>query len=462
MPDECVDLIYLDPPFQSNHDYVAAFGDKGGVDAQLRDIWRWNIESEYAYQRMPRGPLLDAVDAIRLVSGKDSHMAAYAVFMARRLRELHRVLKRTGSIYLHCDPKANWLLRILLDKTFGEASFRNEILWCYTTPSNTLRWFPRKHDTIFFYAKGAKWTFNADDVRVPYKRGSKLDGKGWGVRSSEYSEAEVAKGKVVPNWWTDLTPVQRLVKERVGYPTQKPLALLERIINASSNEGDLVLDPFCGCGTAADAAAKLGRGYLGIDISTIAVRVMEQRLASRGGSATPSVYGLDWSEWDWEEFERMALRSRADAEDGVPGWAWAEDKVAGLLNAVPNSKKTGDGGVDARYYGAAGEVIPIQVKMHQKPVGRPDMQKLLGAQSWMQSQGIRAPMSLMVSLYPPTRNLRTFAASLGRVELQGEDYPVMQALSVEEMLTSGERPSLPPVDPRSLVGNTQTRMAMAI
>ena len=169
---------------------------------------------------------------------------------------------------------------------------------------------------------------------------------------------------------------------------------------------------------------------------------------------------MDWSEYDWEVFEKRALQSRDDAEDGTPGWAWAEDKVAGLLNAVPNSKKTGDGGVDARYYGAAEEVIPIQVKMHQKPIGRPDLDKLLGAQTAMKNRGVNAPMSIMVSLYPPPYNLRTFAAEQGRVELHGVDYPVMQTLSVEDMLTKGDRPKLPPVDPRSLVGNTQTRMVM--
>ena len=137
---------------------------------------------------------------------------------------------------------------------------------------------------------------------------------------------------------------------------------MERIITASTNEGDVVLDPFCGCGTAADAAAKLGRGYLGIDISAIAVRVMEQRLASRGGAALPIVHKMEWDDYEWEAFERRALMGRADAEDGTPGHEWAEDKVAGLLNAVPNSKKVGDGGVDARYFTAEGEVIPIQVR----------------------------------------------------------------------------------------------------
>ena len=204
---------------------------------------------------------------------------------------------------------------------------------------------------------------------------------------------------------------------------------------------------------------------MGIDISAIAVRVMEQRLTSRGGDVKPAAYGIGWSDYEWEQFERRALQGRDDTEDGIPGWAWAEDKVAGLLNAIPNSKKTGDGGVDARYYGADNEIIPIQVKMHQNRIGRPDLDRLLGAQTAMQNRGIHAPMSIMVSLYPPPNNLRTFAAEQGRVMLDAgpggkTDYPVMQVLSVQEMLTKGERPKLPPPDPRSLIGDSQTRMVV--
>ena len=231
-------------------------------------------------------------------------------------------------------------------------------------------------------------------------------------------------------------------------------------MQASASEGELVLDPFCGCGTAADAAAKLGRGYLGIDVSAIAVRVMEQRLASRGGAATPVVYKMSWDEYDWEDFKRRALTHEADAEDGLPGWAWAKDKVAGLLNAVPNGKKVGDGGCDARYFTGAGEVIPIQVKMHQGQVGRPDMQKLLGVQHEWQNRNVKAPMSLMVTLYPPSEPLRVYAAQQGLVTLRGNDYPKVQVLSVQEMLVKHVRPKLPPVDPRYFVGDTQTRLAI--
>ncbi len=461
LPSESVDLMYLDPPFQSDSNYVAIFGDKGQVDQQLKDIWLWTTETERTFRRIPHGPLLDTLRGIRMQAGPQSPMAAYSVFMGRRLMEMHRTLKPTGSVYLHCDYHANYYLRLLLDAVFGAENFRNEIIW-------RIGWIPgfktqkrgwiRNHDTLLYYVRtpSAISRFNKEYLSYPkgyVRRDGKLPtGKGIPIEDTWNSSS----GDVL-----DSIMIKSFSNEKVGYPTQKPLVLLERIIKASSNEGDLVMDPFCGCGTAVDAAAKLGRAYLGIDISAIAVWVMEQRLASRGEAVKPIVYGLDWDEYDWEQFEQRALQSRDDAEDGLPGWAWAEDKVAGLLNAVPNSKKTGDGGFDARYFGKAEEVIPIQVKMHRRPVGRPDLDKLLGTQTAMRNRGINAPMSLMVSLYEPPRNLRTFAAEQGRVELHGDDYPVMQALNVEEMLTNGERPKLPPVDPRALVGNTQTRMVIA-
>ena len=480
LPDECIDLIYLDPPFNSNQFYVAAFGDKGIVNQQLRDIWRWTVESQNAFDGLPHGQLRDSLRGVRMQAGEKSPMAAYAVFMGRRLAEMRRVLKPAGSIYLHCDPHANAYLRVLMDGVFGEKQFRNEIAWCYAGPSNTTRWFPRKHDTILFYAKSNAAKFNRNAVRIPYRRitGTGHNSLARGGRNKEEVErleAEYAeRGKMPEDYWTDIGAGGHIPKgERTGYPTQKPLALLERIIEASSNPGDLVLDPFCGCGTAADAAASLGRKYLGIDISGIAVRLMQQRLESRGDAVTPPiVYGLTWDEFEWETFESRALAQRDDVEDGIPGWAWAEDRVAALLNAVPNERKTGDGGVDARYFGAVdlerkeGVVVPIQVKMHRaSSVGRPDMDRLLGVQATMNNRGLHAPISIMVSLYPPPRALRVFAAEQGRVTITTQeegavDYPRMQVLSVEEMLRHGERPKLPPVDPRSLVGDTQDRMLL--
>ena len=481
LPDECVGLIYLDPPLNSNQFYVAAFGDKGMVANQLRDIWRWTAASQNTFDALPHGQLRDTLRGIRLQAGEQSPMAAYSVFMGVRLAEMQRVLKPTGSIYLHCDWHANAYLRLLMDAVFGEKQFRNQVIWCYDTAGRTRRYWNRKHDVIMFYTKQQQWVFHP--LRVPRRnltegweswyslqdvdgRRYQIDGKGYKYYADE--------GRFANDWWDDIPALHaHRDKERLGYPTQKPLALLERIIKASSNPDDLVLDPFCGCGTAADAAASLGRKYLGIDISGVAVRVMQQRLESRGDTVvTPVVYGLTWDEFEWEAFERRALAQRDEVEDGIPGWAWAEDRVAALLNAVPNERKRGDGGVDARYFGAMdtekheGIIVPIQVKMHRThSVGRPDMDRLLGTQTAMQNRGLHAPMSIMVSLYPPPESLRVFAAQQGRVTLTTDkegtvSYPRMQVLSVEEMLRHGERPKLPPVDPRSLVGDTQDKMLM--
>ena len=529
LPDECVDLIYLDPPFNSNQFYVAAFGDRGRVAAQLRDIWTWTVESENTFSRLPHGQLRDTLRGIRLQAGEQSPMAAYCVFMGRRLAEMRRVLKPKGSIYLHCDWHAAHYLKIIMDSLFGEFKRQASITWKRTTAHSDSQSWGATADVILFY--GGR--INKDAVRMPldpeyvrkfyrfrdarglYQKGD-LTAKGlsgggyfydyyghpgpWRFPQDRILDMERqgrialpekengvprlkrylndSKGQVPGSVWTDIPPAAPLTpyavgpKERVGYPTQKPLALLERIINASSNPGNLVLDPFCGCGTAADAAASLGRKYLGIDISGIAVRVMQQRLASRGDAVAPVVHGVGWDDFEWEQFERRALAQRDDVEDGIPGWAWAEDKVAALLNAVPNERKVGDGGVDARYFGAMdlekreGIIVPIQVKMHRThSVGRPDMDRLLGTQTAMQNRGLHAPMSIMVSLYPPPESLRVFAAQQGRVTITTQEegaaeYPRMQVLSVEEMLRHGERPKLPPVDPRSLVGDTQDKMLM--
>ena len=356
LPDNSIDLIYLDPPFQSNTHYVAIFGDKGQVDEQLKEIWKWTTETERTFRRLPHGQLLDTLKGIQLQAGRTSPMAAYCVFMGRRLLEMRRTLKPTGSVYLHCDHHANHYLRFLMDAVFGAENFRNGIIWAYRGGGVPRLDFARRHDIILRYSKTPSRIFNVDAVRLPYSQDSidRMRYKARAFRGSRvYDKYEPnPKGKHPEDWWP-IQPVMPSSKERIGYPTQKPLTLLNRIIQAISNLGDLVLDPFCGCGTAMDAAAKLGRKYLGIDISAIAARVMEQRLTSRDEAVKPVVYGLEWSDWEWEEFERMALRTRDEAEDGVPGWAWAEDRVAGLLNAVPNSKKSGDGGVDARYYGAS-------------------------------------------------------------------------------------------------------------
>lgn len=443
LPGSCIDLCYLDPPFNSKTFYVAAFGDRGRVSKQLRDVWKWTSGTEMAYQRLKSRPgkLLNAIEAIRKLEGpttaEQNSDAAYAVFMGQRLYELHRVLKPNGSLYLHCDPTANWLLRILLDAVFGSGGFQNEIVWAYA-PSGRgpSRAFHRKHDTIFYHSKGNSPTFNRQYTEMTEKTRATYSNTDEEGRLYKFSPAGISyldeqKGRPVPSWWDDMiTDVPSFgtatnAPERMGYPTQKPSRLLRRIIEASSNPGDLVLDPFCGCGTTVDVAAQIDRKYLGIDVSSIAVRVMKQRLESRGLSVAPEVHRLQWEEWEWDEFERRALMSRSETEDGVPGWEWGEDKVAGMLNAVPNEQKTGDGGIDARYYVESereqNPVIPVQVKMWSKdrPVGRPEMDRLLGVQASLQNQGVDAPMAVMVTLYPVSESIRRFAIRQGRVELGG-------------------------------------------
>ena len=508
LPDECVDLIYLDPPFNSNAFYVAAF-DKGLVNQQLRDVWRWNEATERNFQRLTgNSRLRECVQAIQLLTGRRSSMAAYILYMGERLLEMRRILRPAGSIYLHCDPHANSYLRALMDVVFGADNLRNEIVWHYRSGALTSAEsvYPRKHDTLFFYTKGRKWTFNtpreaeiSDQMRARWGKYLEKDGRTVLYGSIKHEKAEAAKSRkrimqrtgrepvdtdlafvvnpsLIRSVWTDIPEVRNNPRyaESTGYPTQKPRALLERILQASSNPGDLVLDPFCGCGTSADAAASLGRGYLGIDISGIAVRVMEQRLTSRGHTVAPDVYGLGWDDITWAAFQERAFRAPEESEDGQPGWAWAEDRVAAMLKAVPNERKTGDEGVDARYYGVQdleaderGIVIPIQVKTWRsdRRVGRPEGQSLYAAQMDMQREGKHAPMSMLVSAYPPAQSLRTYAASQGEVAIRTREeglraYPAMQAISVQEMLEKDARPLLPPPDPGYLVGDTQTQMQM--
>jgi len=284
MNSACVDLIYLDPPFNSNRNYEAPIGSKA-AGAAFKDAWTLADVDVYEHGELAdRNPAAHAViHAARLAHGKG--MMAYLIMMAVRLIEMHRVLKPTGSIYLHCDPTANSYLRLLMDAVFGARQHRNEIVWCYTGPGNFRRDFARKHDTILRYVASDAWTFNADAVRVPYNRlNTQISGGGIGGQlRGGVRDAILARGKVPETWWPDFSPVGRIKRERIGYPTQKPLALLERIIRASSNPGDLVLDPFCGCATALVAADRLQRQWVGIDLSPLAIKLVDERIAGDRG-----------------------------------------------------------------------------------------------------------------------------------------------------------------------------------
>ena len=284
MNSECVDLIYLDPPFNSNRTYSAPIGSEA-AGAAFKDTWTLE-DVDLAWH----GEIAEQNPAVYSVIGAagEAHgnsMKSYLIMMAVRLLEMRRILKPTGSIYLHCDPTASHYLKLLMDAVFGK-NLRNEVVWCYTGPGSPgMRQFNRKHDTIFWYSKSKdEWCFNADEVRIHHHHKTRDNFKE-GLRGSGFvaGKYELAEGKVPESWWAQekgngLAIAPRQTKQYVGYPTQKPLALLDRIIKASSNEGDVVLDPFAGCATACVAAERLDRQWVGIDISKKAADLVQVRI----------------------------------------------------------------------------------------------------------------------------------------------------------------------------------------
>jgi len=304
MNSDCVDLIYLDPPFNSKRIYNAPLGSIA-AGAEFDDTWSMDgVKSEWAELQEHADPALHHT-VVGAGLSADEAMQAYLSFMALRLQEMHRVLKPNASLYLHCDPTASHYLKQLLDCIFGRANFQNEIIWAYTGPGNVVRRFKRKHDVIFFYTKSSQsWTFNADAIRVPYNPETMARrSRGEGATSVISASAETIErrgaseankrfgaGKVPEDWWSDV-PVLTNQRESTGWPTQKPLALLTRIISASSNPGDMVLDPFAGCATTCVAAELLGRQWAGIDIDSKALEVTVERLQRETDERNRNVKG---------------------------------------------------------------------------------------------------------------------------------------------------------------------------
>ena len=334
MNSECVDLIYLDPPFNSNRNYAAPVGSKA-AGAAFKDTWTLS-DLDVAWMGLiadEQPAIANLLHAASLSHGKG--MQSYLTMMAVRLLEMRRVLKDTGSIYIHCDPTASHYLKLLMDAVFGQGNFRNEITWRRTTAHSDSTRYGANTDDIFFYTKGAQWTWNSQyqeydekytarfrlrdpdgrawadyDLtakglsgggytyeysgvtslwRVPLETMQRLDAEGrlhftsrGGIRLKRYLDE--MQGRPIQALWDDIDPINSQAKERIGYPTQKPLALLERIIKASSNESDVVLDPFCGCATACVAADRLSRQWIGIDISPKAVELVNMRLQQTMGS----------------------------------------------------------------------------------------------------------------------------------------------------------------------------------
>ncbi len=305
-----VDLIYLDPPFNSKRFYSAPIGSKA-AGSSFKDMWSWeDVNEAYLEILATKYPALTTfIASTGAIHSKA--MKAYLTYIAQRIIEMYRILKDTGSLYLHCDPTASHYLKVVLDEIFGRDNFRNEIVWCYKERELSKKYFNRKHDIIFFYVKSSKYTFNPTKLLEPYSEGTikkfnytDNDGRKFQIRgrSGEYTgkqgldiKLEQTKpdlvyrdyldksGGILPRDWWEIPFINRASKERTGYPTQKPLALLQRIVKASSNEGDIVLDPFCGCATTCVAAQQLGRKWIGIDIEKQAVKILIERLSDDAG-----------------------------------------------------------------------------------------------------------------------------------------------------------------------------------
>ena len=308
--DASVDLVYLDPPFQSGKDYNVIFEthtgkpeDERAQAEAFKDTWRWSHEAESSFAEIERrgGPVATAIRALRTIL-RESDIMAYLCMMAPRLVELRRVLKRSGSLYLHCDPTASHYLKVLLDSVFGPACFRNEVVWRYRRWPAKAHRFQRMHDVLLFYtaSPGHEHTFNtlygyeklADstlktfgtkkqraDFSSGHRKPSVENTETPGPQLSDYWDvADVAVEPLPLSETWEVGVIAAIGKERTGYPTQKPEALLERVIRASSHEGDVVLDPFCGCGTAIAVAERLGRKWIGIDVAHVAIDLVRDRL----------------------------------------------------------------------------------------------------------------------------------------------------------------------------------------
>ena len=289
MNSESADLIYLDPPFNSKRMYSAPVGSKA-AGSSFKDMWTWKDVDEYYLDTLAdQFPTLARYIAdVGVIHSKA--MMAYLTYMSQRIIEMYRVLKSTGSLYLHCDPTAGHYLKLLLDSVFGKNNFRNEIVWCYTGGTDSKKTWQKKHDILYFYTKSDKYLLNP--CYVPFnestiRRFNKTDTEGRKYKINQLKNGKITRtymkeeGKLAPDYW-NIPIVNITSKEGTGYPTQKPLALLKRIVLASSNEGDTVLDPFCGCATTCVAAQQLQRKWIGIDLETTTVDVLIQRLSDAG------------------------------------------------------------------------------------------------------------------------------------------------------------------------------------
>lgn len=491
--DESVDLVYLDPPFNSNSDYNVLFAEHSGdqAAAQIKafeDTWTWSIESRRALEEVVEegGTVADTMQAFRGMLG-GSDMLAYLAMMAPRLIELRRVLTATGSLYLHCDPTASHYLRVLLDAIFGTANFQGEIIWRRTAAHVSSRRWPRLHDTILCYSKDISQVYFAAprtaqdegwierEYRFEDERGrfmldnltgagttngasgqpwrdidpkrigkgrhwryhpdklEELDSDGriyWPKKPGGYPKLKQylheSGGAAVGDLWTDIQVIGRTASERLGYPTQKPEALLRRILGASAKDGDTVLDPFCGCGTTISVAQQLGLSWIGIDVTHLAINLIKHRLYDQFGPAITATYKVIGEPVSIPDAEQLA------AEEPFQFQSWA----LGLVNARKDvtAKRGMDRGVDGTLYfhddpKAKAKRIIFSVKAGRN-VNSGMVRDLVGT---VHREG--AEMGVFITFTKPTREMLREAAEGGfYVSPMGGRHPKIQILTIAELL----------------------------
>lgn len=441
--DESVDLIYLDPPFNSKRDYNLLFKSPKGheSDAQItafEDSWHWGEQAEREFSEILRQHNTDVAEMMRALRQflGENDMMAYLTMMANRLLELHRVLKPTGSIYLHCDPTASHYLKIVLDGVFGKVNFKNEVIWHYNRWSAFANRFQGLHDVILFYGKSKGITFNC--LYEPYTEGTLKRWKGIKRKTTilddgslmQVEDKEGEKGANLGDVWK-ISILNSQSNERLGYPTQKPLALLERIIQASSNEGDVILDPFCGCGTAVHAAQKLNRHWIGIDITHLAISLVEKRLKD----AFPSIeFEIHGTPKDLDGARDLAQRDKYQFQ-----W-WA----CSLVNSQPyqGKKKGADGGIDGLIFfqddNSVAKKIIVSVKGGEN-VGLTMLKDLIAT-----VDANKAQIGLFITLAEPSRPMIAEAAKAGYYDSPfGASFPKIQILTIKGLLEGTERPGYP-------------------
>jgi len=482
---ESIDLVYLDPPFNSKRDYNLLFKTPKGHDsdaqiAAFEDSWHWGEQAEREFSELLHQENTDVSEMIQSLRRflNESDMMAYLVIMANRLVELHRVLKSSGSLYLHCDPTASHYLKIVLDTVFGAEHFRNEIIWVRSNPKSHISVnFPTCTDTILRYTKTGKYTFhqpygehdpkyvesayrysdekgqyrllpllnpNDDRPNLTYEflgvkrvwrwtkeRMQKAYDEGLVVQLKsgavpQYKKyLQDSKGRTITNCWSDVP--QAAGNESLGYPTQKPLALLERIIQASSNEGDIVLDPFCGCGTAVHAAEKLKREWIGIDITHLAISLIEKRMKAAFPNVVFEIYGTPK---DYEGAKNLAERDKYQFQ-----W-WA----CSLVDAQPyqGKKKGSDGGIDGLVFfqdddkGAKKIIVSVKGGEHVSVTMVKDLIATVERE--------KAAIGLFVTLAEPTKPMITEAVTAGFYESPKGEFPKIQILTIADLLSGKAKP----------------------